>query len=229
MLYSGFVFPVHLPLSLKDQGLLKGWFWRMCPRSWFWFRGTCECTLIQLFVPGEHPNVPSFRFLECRKWGFKRWWFKQIGGYLRKKAFLLRFLNFSGALCTLRKRGEKGRKRAKKADFGRFPGRAARHPLSPHLLHPHLRQQGFRSGGTCSKTTLLENHPFWQPPKGFACHNPPPFLWHVLGACFLWEVGVFALIMLRFQISFEHGRNSHFKNPKNLFGLFLTFYLARQK
>ena len=26
------------------------------------------------------------------------------------------------------------------ADFGRFPGRAARHPLSPHLLHPHLRQ-----------------------------------------------------------------------------------------
>ena len=29
---------------------------------------------------------------------------------------------------------EKGRKRAKKADFGRFPGRAARHPLSPHLL-----------------------------------------------------------------------------------------------
>ena len=28
----------------------------------------------------------------------------------------------------------------KKADFGRFPGRAARHPLNPHLLHPHLRQ-----------------------------------------------------------------------------------------
>ena len=37
-------------------------------------------------------------------------------------------------------KGEKGRKRAKKADFGRFPGRAARHCLSPHLLHPHLRQ-----------------------------------------------------------------------------------------
>ena len=36
--------------------------------------------------------------------------------------------------------GEKGRKRAKKADFGRFPGRAARRPLNPHLLHPHLRQ-----------------------------------------------------------------------------------------
>ena len=36
-------------------------------------------------------------------------------------------------------KGEKGRKRAKKADFGRFPGQEARHPLNPHLLHPHLR------------------------------------------------------------------------------------------
>ena len=38
---------------------------------------------------------------------------------------------------------EKGRERAKKAPgrfFGRFPGRAARHPLRPQLLHPHLRQ-----------------------------------------------------------------------------------------
>ena len=25
--------------------------------------GTCECTLVPVFVPGEHPNVPSFRFL----------------------------------------------------------------------------------------------------------------------------------------------------------------------
>ena len=39
-----------------------------------------------------------------------------------------------------------GRKRPKKADFGRSPGRQARHPLSPHLLHPHLRQ--FLTGGT---------------------------------------------------------------------------------
>ena len=37
-------------------------------------------------------------------------------------------------------KGDKGRKWARKADFSRFPGRAARHPLSPHLLHPHLRQ-----------------------------------------------------------------------------------------
>ena len=34
----------------------------------------------------------------------------------------------------------KAEKRAKKADFGRFPGGAARHLLNPHLLHPHLRQ-----------------------------------------------------------------------------------------
>ena len=34
----------------------------------------------------------------------------------------------------------KGGKRQKKGEKGRFPGRAARHPLSPHLLHPHLRQ-----------------------------------------------------------------------------------------
>ena len=52
--------------------------------------------------------------LECRKWGFKRWGFKEIRGYLRKKAFFLRFLDFPGALRTLRKRAkkaEKGRKR----------------------------------------------------------------------------------------------------------------------
>ena len=41
-------------------------------------------------------------------------------GYLRKKAFFLRFLDFPGALRTLRKRakkGEKGRKRPILADF----------------------------------------------------------------------------------------------------------------
>ena len=34
----------------------------MCPRSGFRSGGTCECTLVTVFVPGEHPNVPSFRF-----------------------------------------------------------------------------------------------------------------------------------------------------------------------
>ena len=37
-------------------------------------------------------------------------------------------------------KGEKGRKRGKKAGKGRFPGKEARHPLRPHLLHPHFRQ-----------------------------------------------------------------------------------------
>ena len=43
-------------------GFVKGWFRRMCPRSGFRSRGTCERTLVPVYVPGEHPNVPSFRF-----------------------------------------------------------------------------------------------------------------------------------------------------------------------
>ena len=76
--------------------------------------------------------------MECRKWGFKRWGFKEIRGYLRKKAFFLRFLDFPGALRTLRKRAKKAEKGRKRPISGRFLGRAARHPLNPHLLHPHL-------------------------------------------------------------------------------------------
>ena len=49
------------------------------------------------------------------------------------------FPPFFQVLSGASAKGGKGRKRAKKADFGRFPGNAARHPLSPHLLHPHLR------------------------------------------------------------------------------------------
>ena len=44
-------------------------------------------------------------------------------------------------------KGEKGRKRARKADFGRFPGREGRHPLSPHFLHRHLRYPNYSLGG----------------------------------------------------------------------------------
>ena len=52
--------------------------------------------------------------------GFKRWGFKEIRGYLRKKAFFLRFLDFPGALQALRKgakKAEKGRKRPISAEF----------------------------------------------------------------------------------------------------------------
>ena len=34
----------------------------MCPRSGFRSGGTCERTLVPVFVPGEHANIPSFRF-----------------------------------------------------------------------------------------------------------------------------------------------------------------------
>ena len=74
--------------------------------------------------------------LECRKWGFKRWGFKEIRGYLRKKALFLRFLDFPGVFTGPPEKGERGRKRAKKADFGRFSERAARHPLSPPFVTP---------------------------------------------------------------------------------------------
>ena len=46
----------------QEGGFVTGWFWRMCPRSSFRCGGVCKCTLVPVFVPGEHPNVPSFRF-----------------------------------------------------------------------------------------------------------------------------------------------------------------------
>ena len=62
------------------------------------------------------------------------------------------FSGFSRCSSAPPEKGEEGRKRAKKADFGRFPGGAARHPLNPHLLHPHLRQPNFSFSGTLSVT-----------------------------------------------------------------------------
>ena len=54
-------------------GFVKGWFWRMYPRSGFLLGNmrkyprsgfcserTSECTLVQVFVPGEHPPKPPF-------------------------------------------------------------------------------------------------------------------------------------------------------------------------
>ena len=43
----------------EKRGFVKGRFWRMCPRSGFWYRGARECTLVQFLGSGEHPN---FRF-----------------------------------------------------------------------------------------------------------------------------------------------------------------------
>ena len=89
-------------------------------------------------IRANHPivRIGLMPILECRKWGFKRWGFKQIRGHLRKNAFFLRFLDFPGALWALRKRAkkaEKGRKRPISADFR---GREARHTLKPPFVTP---------------------------------------------------------------------------------------------
>ena len=42
----------------QKGGLVKGGFGRMYPRSGLRSGGTCERTLVPVFVPGEHPNVP---------------------------------------------------------------------------------------------------------------------------------------------------------------------------
>ena len=45
-------------------GFVKGWFWRMCPRSGFRSGGTSECTIVPVFVlvsvPGEHSEKRPF-------------------------------------------------------------------------------------------------------------------------------------------------------------------------
>ena len=56
-------YPVELTGRQKGMFFLEVWFWRMCPCSGFRSGGTCERrTLVPVFVPGEHPNVSSFRF-----------------------------------------------------------------------------------------------------------------------------------------------------------------------
>ena len=46
----------------QKGGFVSGWFWRMCPRSGFRSGGRFESALVPVFVPGEHPNVPSSWF-----------------------------------------------------------------------------------------------------------------------------------------------------------------------
>ena len=52
---------VQLKVEREQKGgFVKGRFWRMCPRSGFWYRGTSECTLALVFVTGEHLPKPPF-------------------------------------------------------------------------------------------------------------------------------------------------------------------------
>ena len=73
------------PFERKQKGgFVKGRFWRMCPRSCFWYRrtsectlvfrvwcrGTSECTVVPFYGTGEHPPKPPFwkpPFLRGRK------------------------------------------------------------------------------------------------------------------------------------------------------------------
>ena len=59
-----YVFKVYVPFSCpKKGGFVKGRFWRMYPRSSFWYRGTSACTLVPVSGTGEHPNVARSGFL----------------------------------------------------------------------------------------------------------------------------------------------------------------------
>ena len=51
----------------------------------FWCRGTSECTLVPVFGTGEHPNVPSFRFLAREHLPKPPFWKSPFcNGYLHK-------------------------------------------------------------------------------------------------------------------------------------------------
>ena len=122
-----------------------------------------QSTIRSVQIPNFGPKTPkeseksvqTVTLLGCRKWGFKRWRFKEIRGYLRKKAFFLRFLDFPGALRALRKRAKKAEKGRKRPILADFQEGAARHPLNPHMLHPHLRQPNSLKAKSGGRENLL--------------------------------------------------------------------------
>ena len=64
------------------------------------------------------------------------------------------FSGFSRCSSGPPEKAEKARKRAKKADFGRFPGRAARRPLHPHCGRLSPQPFGARSGPISRDTAI---------------------------------------------------------------------------
>ena len=59
---AGPVFWSHVERKQKGD-FEKGGFWRMCPRSGFWYLGTSDCTLVPVFGAGgtsECILVPVF-------------------------------------------------------------------------------------------------------------------------------------------------------------------------
>ena len=59
---SDIIIPFLVFERRQKGGFVTGWFWQMYPRSGFRSGGTCKHTLVPVFVPGEHLNVPSFRW-----------------------------------------------------------------------------------------------------------------------------------------------------------------------
>ena len=55
--------PLHYIVREETKGRFrKGRFWQMYRRSGFRSGDTCERTLVPVFRPGKHANIPSFRF-----------------------------------------------------------------------------------------------------------------------------------------------------------------------
>ena len=121
------------------------------------------------------------RDLECRKWGFKRWWFKDIRGYLRKKGLLPPFSGFPKCSSHPQEKGKKGRKgkgqkRQKKGEEGRFrpiSRTGGQTPLKPPFVTP-------QSCGSPSDSNRRDNcvgmngDTFFGPAKNHPCMLTTP-------------------------------------------------------
>ena len=60
------IFQLKMPPKIERKqkgGLVKGRFWRMYPRSGFWFRGTSACTLVPVWYRGTFRMYPRSGFL----------------------------------------------------------------------------------------------------------------------------------------------------------------------
>ena len=75
--------------------------------------------------------------LKCRMGGLRDGGLSKFADICGKRPLCPALLDFPGTLRALWKR-TRGRKRAKKGRKGRLPGRAARHPLNPHLCYTPL-------------------------------------------------------------------------------------------
>ena len=73
--------------------------------------------------------------LECRKWGFKRWRFKQIRRYMRKNGLFPPFSGFPGVVRALRKRAKR-QENGKKGRYWPISRTGGQAPLKPPFITP---------------------------------------------------------------------------------------------